>query len=213
MPRQNQQLARLIQELLQLVRSGKLSMKWLILLGVCVVGYLLLQPMLERKLGLELPGLSDAPAIESLPEKPAPPVREAPPDDSLDQILSSNSRAVYLSPAGLKYTRGSQHGHRVKHLLAHAKDIPDRPGQHGVFDLDEAKDLIALVDEAYQKAIAGKDTTTEQEGSRTVYDVDMRRRIGYIGGESGNRRGRPAASHMRLVLDGTRVITAFPIIP
>jgi hypothetical protein len=40
--------------------------------------------------------------------------------------------------------------------------------------------------------------------------VDLGRRIGYIGGQTGKRKNYPAASHLRLVLEGQNVITAFP---
>ena len=72
---------------------------------------------------------------------------------------------------------------------------------------------MALVDEAYRQALGGDNTRVEQEDERTVYTVNLGRRIGYIGGESGNRRGRPAARHLRLVLEGSDFVTAFPYRP
>jgi len=32
-----------------------------------------------------------------------------------------------------------------------------------------------------------------------------------VGGQVGNKQGKPSASRIRLVLDGTNVITAFPL--
>jgi hypothetical protein len=52
-----------------------------------------------------------------------------------------------------------------------------------------------------------------QQGVRTVYTVDMGRSVGFVGGQTGAALGNPTASHIRLVLEGTDVITAFPVIP
>jgi hypothetical protein len=40
--------------------------------------------------------------------------------------------------------------------------------------------------------------------------ADLRRRIGFVGGQQGWRQGNPPATHVRLVLEDDRVITAFP---
>ncbi|MGI9429318.1 MAG: hypothetical protein ACR2NM_11715 [Bythopirellula sp.] len=224
MSRSNQQFARLIQELMRGVRSGKIKVRWILAVAVLGVGYLLLQPVLERSLGVDLPGLRDlssrSQSTEAARSDADPPTAPPPPKrntksvaNELQKILNSGSSDIYQSAAGLRYTRGSQHGHRLKHLMAHTKDLPDRPGQHGVFDSDQPADVVALVDEAYLQAQSGRDTRTRNEGERIVYDVNLRRRIGYIGGESGNRRNRPAAKHLRLVVEGDRLITAFPVTP
>ncbi len=223
MSRSNQQLARLIQELFRAVQTGKLKIRWIVGLVVLVVGYFLLQPVLERSLGVDLPGFGDL-ATNSrttntqTPSKPSAKTPTPRPADAsapgeLEEILRSGSRAPYVSPAGLRYTRGSQQGHRLKHLMAHAQDEPDRPGQHGVFDSNNVAEIVALVDEAYLQAQTGRDTRTQREEERTIYDVNLRRRIGYIGGTSGNRKNHPAAKHLRLVVESDRVITAFPVRP
>ena len=41
--------------------------------------------------------------------------------------------------------------------------------------------------------------------------VDMGRRVGFVGGREGNRMRKPMARRVRIVLDGTRVITACPL--
>jgi len=216
--RSNQQIARLLQQLIRMVQTGKLSVRWLIGLAVLVVGYFLLQPVLERSLGVDLPGLGDLTqntvTVETSP-KSAPNSQKSSTQATgeLGKILRSGGREVYQSSAGLRYTRGSKHGHRLKHLMAHSQDQPDRPGKHGVFDSTDAAEIVALVDEAYLQAQAGRDTRTQREAERTVYDINLRRRIGYIGGSSGNRKGRPAATHLRLVVEGDRLITAFPVRP
>ena len=216
MSRSNQQLIRLVQQLVRGVQSGKIKLRWVVAVAVLAVGYLLLQPVLERSLGVALPGIGDL-ATDAQTPKPASGSSNRSVSASsareLQRILDSNSGGVFQSPAGLRYTRGSQHGHRLKHLMAHAEDVPNRPGSHGVFDDANPTAVVALVDEAYLQAQTGRDTRTRTEDERIVYDVNLRRRIGYIGGESGNRRNRPAAKHMRLVVEGDRLITAFPINP
>jgi len=178
------------------------------------VAYLLLQPVLQRTLGIDLPGFDDlggVVATEPTVDTPSPGSSEA--SDDLERILQASRPGTYQSPAGLRYPRGSQHGHRLKHLMAHARDQPDRPGQHGVFDSSVPSEVVSLVDEAYRQALAGENTREKREASRTVYTINLGRRIGYIGGESGNRRGQPAARHLRLVLEGKNFVTAFPYRP
>ncbi|NOZ40102.1 MAG: hypothetical protein GXP24_07740 [Planctomycetes bacterium] len=223
MTRSNQQLVRLLQTLIRAVQSGKLKIRWIVALVVLAVGYFLLQPVLERSLGVDLPGLGDLTKNTQTGETPTkktatvntptPRPADASASGELEKILRAGSRAPYVSPAGLRYTRGSKQGHRLKHVMAHAQDAPDRPGQHGVFDSNDPAEVVALVDEAYLQAQTGRDTRTQREEERTVYDVNLRRRIGYIGGTSGKRKNHPAAKHLRLVVEGDRVITAFPVRP
>jgi hypothetical protein len=47
--------------------------------------------------------------------------------------------------------------------------------------------------------------------NRTIYTVDLGKRIGFIGGQDGGRRRNPMARRVRLVLEGKRVITAYPM--
>lgn len=213
--RSNQQLGRLVQESIRLFQSRRMSYWWLVGLGAIVLAYLLFQPKLEQSLGVDLPGLGDDVSTQSptTTQSDSSSVELEATADEVDRILRSSSREVFQSPAGLRYTAGSVHGHRLKHLMAHTQDQPDRPGRHGVFDATDPMEVVALVDEAYRQALAGEKTRVTQEDERTVYTVNLNRRIGYIGGESGNRRGRPAASQLRLVLDGKNFVTAFPYRP
>jgi hypothetical protein len=132
-------------------------------------------------------------------------------DARLTAIASGASLESYESPAGLVYGRGSQHRHRLRHLLAHAVDEPDRPGSHGVFSTQDPDELVAWIDEAFVQARAGRSTRTQREGDRTVHTVDMGRVVGFVGGETGAREGRPPARKIRIVLEDRRVITAFPV--
>jgi len=124
--------------------------------------------------------------------------------------LTDVGNDVLLSTAGLRYTPGSQEGHRLEHVLRHDNDQPSRPGLHGVFDGDK-DDLLAVLDEAYLLVKQRSPRVqSRREQDRMVYEVDMRRRIGFVGGQEGRRKGNPPATHVRLVLEDDRVITVFP---
>ena len=97
--------------------------------------------------------------------------------------------------------------------MRHAKDQPDRRGSHGVFD-GGRETVFAVLDEAYMKIRSGgRGVRKSKQDNRMVYTVDLRRRIGYIGGQTGKRRNNPAVNHVRIVLEGKRVITAYPLKP
>lgn len=201
------QIIRLIQTILRGSR-GKNS-KWAILLIVGVVGYSLLQPIANRQFGWSLPGMGGNNTQQHAGGQAFPDVELAPIETGGN--LKEVGKDRYESAAGLLYTRGSRHGHRLKHVMYHSQDVPNRQGQHGVFDADDQNAVVGLIDEAYQLALSGKNTQKQQEQDRTVYTVDMGRRIGYVGGQSGKRKNHPETRHIRMVLEGTRVITAFPI--
>ncbi|MEW4530147.1 hypothetical protein [Maioricimonas sp. JC845] len=128
-------------------------------------------------------------------------------------VLTELPGGTLQSPAGLLYERGSAEGHRLDHVLRHSEDMPSRP-IHGVFD-GGRDEIVAVIDEAWQKAqTRGPPTAvTEQQGDRTVYTVDLERRIGYIGGRAGQRQNHPPARHLKLVLEDRSVITAYPLVP
>ena len=119
----------------------------------------------------------------------------------------------WQTPAGLVYGPGSREGHRIKHVLKHAENMPKRPGKHGVFIIKVKDDVFQLVDEAYQIAIkrGPPDVKKYQDGDRTVYTVNMKRKVGYIGGQYGEKNNNPPAYKIRFVLEGKNVITAFPM--
>ena len=125
-------------------------------------------------------------------------------------LLRDLGNERYISPAGLMYTKGSAEGHRLEHLRRHTKDNPGRPGSHGVFD-GEMDGALKTIDLAYEKAKKGVRTTKKTDRDRTIYTIDMGKRVGFVGGKDGNRRRKPMARRVRLVLEGTRVITAYPM--
>jgi len=149
------------------------------------------------------------PAIDS----PAAALQSAPPAALGAGRLRALGGRTWESDAGLIYGPGSAQGNRVLHVLEHATDIPGRAGAHGVF-ADGRTSAIGTIDEAYRLALAGDPSVTViRQGSRTVYTVDMARSVGFVGGRTGASLGNPSASHVRLVLEGRNVITAFPVIP
>ena len=124
--------------------------------------------------------------------------------------LVRGTRDEFRSTAGLMYVRGSADGHRLKHVLKHAKDNLDKP-VHGVF-AGERDDILAWIDRAYVKGKkGGKGTRAEDQGGRTVYTVDLGEKIGFVGGQVGKRKGHPPCRYLRLVLQNrNEVVTAYP---
>lgn len=171
-----------------------------LVIAILIGGYTVFRPAINQATGWNLPAISqnDAPAAD-------------PSDPSLKYgLLQEIGRDRYLSPAGLLYTPGSAEGHRLEHLKRHTADQPSRPGKHGVFD-GGMEGALTSIEKAYEKAQAEQRTTTEVDGNRTIYTVDMGKRIGYVGGREGNQKRKPMARRVRLVLEGNRVITAFPL--
>ena len=204
-------VARLLERLFRATK-GRLSLQALVVLCVGVVLYVaIIRPMAERSFGISLPEL-----VELEGDQPS----QKPRDDSsgiqnaeASDLLEPIGRNRYRSPAGIVYGPGSAHGHRFDHLMAHTRNEPDRVGSHGVFSPGDAETVVALLDEAYKLAESGSAEKTSFDEGRTTYTVDLGRKIGYIGGQSGARRGQPSASHMRLVLSSDRLITAYPVLP
>jgi hypothetical protein len=132
----------------------------------------------------------------------------APSDDTPFLLPQPGDR--FLSPEGLVYTPGSEEGHRLRHIEKHLQDEPGRPGRHGVFrgTLDE---VLRRIDQAYRMGREkNPNVRIREEDGRKVYEATFEQSIGYIGGRDGKRAGNPATKRMRMVLDGQRVITAFP---
>lgn len=197
---------------------------------ILIVGYVALRPSLEQLLGVDLPSIlqsaptqenpdtatSDSPSNRTKNDRPGKHSRitsdavPLPGSRPTWEGLQEVGQGVKESPAGLRYSPGGAEGHRLEHVLRHGQDQPQRPGRHGVFD-GTSDELLATIDEAYRLARSGSpQAQSRREGIRTVYDVDMRRRIGYVGGRTGKQLGHPAATHLRLVLEGNQVITAYP---
>ncbi|TWU45401.1 hypothetical protein Q31b_05730 [Novipirellula aureliae] len=212
-----------------------------ILLALLLGIYSFAQPVLNQHFGWDLPAFNagnsaqnaeaskasdessdrtSRPPTGSATKLPVPSESEAVPvasaDDRVDgpellyKILHEVSPQRYLSPAGLLYTPGSEEGHRLEHLRRHTADIPSRSGSHGVFD-GGMEGALETIDKAYERAKREQRTTKTVDDNRTIYTVDMGGRIGFVGGQNGKRKGNPMARRVRLVLEGNRFITAFPL--
>ena len=118
---------------------------------------------------------------------------------------------TWVSPAGMRYKGRDAKGlSRKDHVLRHAKDQPSRAGSHGVFDAN-GDAVFAVIDEAWAK-IKSKNIRPKTEGGSQTYTVPMGRRVGYLGGQNGARRKKPALKKVFIVVrKGTQdVVTAFP---
>jgi hypothetical protein len=117
------------------------------------------------------------------------------------------------SPAGLVYGRGGSGEHRLDHVMRHATDNPSRP-LHSVFDGDQVA-ILKAIDEAYELIKAKSHRVRSQADDRLDFRVehvvDMKRRIGYLGGQRGKRENYPPRSKLTLILDNDKfVVTAYP---
>jgi hypothetical protein len=212
------------------------AMKWLCLIIFLLIAYGLLQPTVNRRMGWNLPTLAQLLGEESswVEQDVAQPEHRQPIDSDaaaqpatkttdnragtsgtqndslLYGLLRQTRRDEYVSPAGLRYTRGSEEGHRLEHLKKHLEDVPSRPGRHGVFHGDMPQ-VLRWLDDAYSRATAGaKGTKKLEEDGRTVYEVMFSKPVGYVGGREGKRQNNPDSKRLRMVLDEDRLITAFP---
>ncbi len=226
--------------------SSPISTKWAVGVIAALIAYALLQPVLNKQLGWQLPALAnlqqgdtpapespgqdkvkvkdkvndnpDSPAVKSADTQTTSNSKPAPPKPTVEQsndslrygLLRETSPDDFLSPGGLRYTRGSAEGHRLNHLERHLEDDPGRPGKHGVFDGDMGQ-VIRWIDEAYALAKSGaKGSSKTEEDGRMVYEASFSKPLGYIGGRDGRRDNNPDARRLRLVVEGNKVITAFP---
>jgi hypothetical protein len=195
---------------------------------VLAVGYVLAQPTLERWLGIELPSLvdhgnrevqpqgdgSNAATTESGPSNPSSAGENGTERPSGDFNMEPIGRDAFRSPAGLVYSMGPNREHRIDHILRHAVDDPDRRGPHGVFLPGDRNSVLQTIDDAWRRGKAGgRGVQRSDEDGRTVFTVDMGKTIGYVGGRDGASDNHPKTTRLKLVVDGDRVITAYPTWP
>lgn len=117
----------------------------------------------------------------------------------------------WISPAGLVYKGYDPAGlTRVEHVERHTRDFPDRDGPHGVFEGGPAA-AFGVIDEAW-KIAQQRRIKPKRDGDRSLLDVSLGRRVGYLGGSVGKRRNRPPLTRVRIVFEtGTKnIVTAFP---
>ena len=133
------------------------------------------------------------------------------PDVPRPGTLTKISDDVWESAGGLRYGPDPKFGNRVQHVIRHATDDIAQQGTHGVFDAGRTATL-GVIDDAWRLAQkGGSAVSVEVQEIRTVYTVNMRKRIGYIGGQAGAASGNTGTSYVQLVMEGTNVITAYPI--
>ncbi len=151
----------------------------------------------------------NAPVAEAQASEPA--VLATPKSSSPGQ-LTEIRRNVFRSAAGLTYVPSQPDGHRIRHVMLHAKDDPSKK-IHGVFDGDQEQ-ILAVIDEAFlksRKTPEGRDVRIEKQNQRRVITVRLDRRIGYVGGQDGKRQRHPECRFLRLVLESDDVVvTAYP---
>lgn len=213
----------------------KIPTTWLILLVFLGIIYSLLQPWANSRLGLKLPSIPEMiSADRSQPTQPSKPETQAPKqspetsaastseaidhestekkntDESPYDLLKHTGSEVYISAAGLRYTRGSEEGHRIKHLARHLEDMPERSGSHGVFE-GGWQVTLQRIDDAYRRSKQNDaKTKVRKEENRSVIETEFSESIGYVGGRDGAKKGYPTTRRLRLVTEGDRFITAFP---
>ena len=136
------------------------------------------------------------------PTTTTPPAQPQPPKLG---VLTPAGRGRFESSAGLIYSQ-----YRIEHVMEHSRDDPDKPS-HSVFE-GTKEEIFALIDEAYElaKKKGPPQVVIEDEGDRTTYTVNLNRKIGHGGGQSGARRRHPPLKMVKIVLEGDEVITAYP---
>lgn len=146
------------------------------------------------------------------PTASTPPSAESSSDEPALGVLTEIGGGRLRSTAGLIY-RPLRSEHRLDHVLRHGRDDPSKP-VHGVFQ-GERDTILAIIDEAWRIAQTRgpPEVTREEQGARTALVVDLGRTIGYVGGESGQRRNHPKCRHVQLVVEGNEIVTAYPVLP
>lgn len=129
---------------------------------------------------------------------------------SVEDYLKEVGKNRFASPTGLLYNPGSEEGHRLKHIERHLKDIPDRPGSHGVFEGSMVEFLMAIDDTVTRAKRKLKGTSMKEDDGAVVLEASFDKPIGFLGGQDGKRKKNPKIKKMRVVLRNDAVITAFP---
>ena len=125
-------------------------------------------------------------------------------------FLKSAGGKNLKSPAGLIYGMGSGGEHRTDHVLRHSHDDTTRP-THGVF-YAQGDEVFQLIDEAYALVKRNSNRVkSERSNGKMAHVINMKRKIGFKGGQSGKRANNPVLYKIKLILVGNnRVITAYP---
>jgi hypothetical protein len=80
-----------------------------------------------------------------------------------------------------------------------------------------APSTLSAIDEAWQKiklTEGSSDVKVIPQGARTRFEVNMNRRVGFVGGAAGAAAGNPAANYIVIIVQkGREIVTAFPWTP
>lgn len=110
------------------------------------------------------------------------------------------STPVYVSPAGVRYGAdpSARFDSRIDHIMAHTQEDASKR-KHSVFLVKTRQDVLALIDEAWQKR--GPPHKQGKKYVRDIYDIDMGREIGSEGEHT-----------LRLITeaDSSDIVTAYP---
>ena len=90
--------------------------------------------------------------------------------------MFDESAQAWKSPAGLIYGFGSKHGNRIKHILQHLVENPNKP-IHSVFSVSRSN-LYPLLDDAWKMR---KSHIIHPTSNNWNYVVDLGRTIGTKG--------------------------------
>ena len=108
---------------------------------------------------------------------------------------------------------GARGEHRIDHVMRHSRNMADRHA-HGVFIGDGDRDtVLKLIDDAWELAEA-KSPKAKYEKSKgnDAWTVNMGRKVGYDGGQKGQRNGGKSLNSIKLILaKRNQVITAYPV--
>ena len=94
--------------------------------------------------------------------------------------------------------------------MRYAVDLPRRVGRHGVFVPGYQAGVFALIDEAWQRA-QNSGLYARQDRGRSVYNISMGRKVGYLGESEGARVCKPALAELCIVFEtgSKNIVTAF----
>jgi hypothetical protein len=98
-------------------------------------------------------------------------------------------------------------------VLNHTVDDPTRTFPHGVFDAGR-RGALGVVDEGWRKSLVEGSSDVQiipQSGGRVRYEINMHRRIGFVGGAPGAAAGHPEATYLAIIVEkGREVVTEYP---
>jgi hypothetical protein len=98
------------------------------------------------------------------------------------------------------------------HIYEHTENDPKKP-IHGIFDISN-EDVDNLLEEIKKIILENNKKIFRRyfSGQEFIYEIDMGRKIGWMGGEYGEENGFPATSLVRVIMDRGLVKSCYPAI-